>query len=238
MLPAARGNFFGVTWRVALVVAVLSALVAGCDSESARVVTGELAGRQRAELDVVSGADTVTVRAADLGDELFRASSPFGARVVPVAAVTGSAVRVSLTDSGGAGPADVVVELNSKVAWRIRLDGGAKQARVVLAGGRLTGLDFGAGNARIDAELPAPRGTVPVRMAGGASVFDLRVPREAVTQVRIAGGAGSVTIDGTVHTGISGGTVYTPPDWPTATDRYLIDNTAGVSTLTLARTAR
>jgi hypothetical protein len=220
-----------------LAAVVLLTVVAGCgDDDDGRVVTGALDGRQEAELDVVSGADTVTVRAADLGTDLFRASAPAGARVVSTADVTDDAVRVSLTDSGAAGPADLVVELNTNVRWRIRLDGGAKQATVAMAGGRLAGLDFGAGNARIEAGLPAPRGTVHVRMAGGASVFDLRLPRDVATQVRVAGGAGSVTIDGAVHTGIAGGTVYTPPDWDTATDRYLIDNTAGVSALTLART--
>jgi hypothetical protein len=226
--------------RVALVAVVVLVVVAGCDDDSGtlggRVVTGDLAGRHEAELDVVSGADTVTVRAADLGDALFRASVPVGARVAPVADVTGEAVRVSLAGSGGSGGADLVVELNTKVGWRIRLDGGAKQATVAMGGGRLAGLDFGAGNSRIEVSLPAPRGTVRVRMAGGASVFDLRLPRDVAAQVRMAGGAGSVSIDGTVHSGIAGGTVYTPDDWDSATDRYLIDNTAGVSSLTLDRT--
>jgi hypothetical protein len=54
----------------------------------------------------------------------------------------------------------------------------------------------------------------------------------------MAGGAGSATIDGTVHSGIAGGTVYTPDDWDNATDRYLIDNAAGVSSLTLDRVSR
>ncbi|MFL6119501.1 hypothetical protein [Actinophytocola sp.] len=226
------------TRGAALVAVMLLAVVAGCDDDpgtASRVVTGELAGRHEAELDVVSGADTVTVRAADLGDDLFRASAPVGARVVPVADVDRSAVRVSLTDSAGPGGADLVVELNTKVRWRIRLDGGAKQATVAMGGSRLAGLDFGAGNSRIEASLPEPTGTVPVRMAGGASVFDLRLPRDVATQVRIAGGAGSATIDGVQHTGIPGGTVYTPDGWDSATDRYLIDNTAGVSSLTVDR---
>ena len=223
---------------------VLLALVAGCDDDTsdddlgfgrARVVTGDLGGRHEAELDVLSGADTVTVRAADLDDDLFRASAPAGARVVPVADVTDSAVRVSLADVDGTGAANLVIELNTDVRWRIRLDGGAKQATVRMDGGRLAALDFGAGNSRIEASLPTPDGTVPVRMAGGASVFDLRLPRDVATQVRIAGGAGSVTIDGAVHTGIPGGTVYTPAGWDSATDRYLVDNTAGVSSLTLDR---
>lgn len=149
--------------------------------------------------------------------------------------MTDSVVRVSLTDSGRKGAAHLVVEVNSRVRWQIRLDGGAKQATVAMNAGRLRGLDFGAGNSRIEASLPVPQGTVPVRMAGGASVFDLWLPRDVAARVRIAGGAGSVSIDGTTHSGIPGGTVYTPQGWDSATDRYLIDNTAGVSTLTLDR---
>lgn len=221
---------------------LLLTVAAGCDDGPdvtvGGVVTGDVDGRQEARLDVVSGSDTVTVRAADLGDQLFRARTPNGARVAPVADVTDSAVRVSLTDSGGPGAADLVIELNTTVRWRIRLDGGAKQATVAMADGRLDGLDFGAGNARIEVTLPAPHGTVPVRMAGGASVFDLRLPKDVATQVRVTGGASEVTIDGTVHTGIAGGTVYTPEGWDTATDRYLIDNSAGVSSLTLDRLPR
>lgn len=238
-LASPAGIPSGVGRHVVLAAVVLLGIVAGCDDGAGiagGVVTGELAGRQKAELEVVSGSDTVVVRAADLGDQLFRASALVGSRVAPVADVTGSVVRVSLTGSGGRGAAHLVVELNDQVHWRIRLDGGAKQATVGMTEGRLTGLDLGAGNARIEAGLPVPRGTVPVRMAGGASVFDLRLPRDIAAQVRLTGGAGSVTIDGTVHTGVAGGTVYTPNGWNSATNRYLIDNTAGVSSLTLDRT--
>lgn len=233
------GNACGVRTQVVLVAAVLLGVVAGCDDgpgiAGGGVVTGELAGRQEAELDVVSGSDTVLVRAADLGNQLFRASAPAGARITPAADVNDAVVRVSLTDGAGKGAADLVVELNTRVRWRIRLDGGAKQETVTMAGGALAGLDFGAGATRIEATLPMPCGTVPVRMTGGASAFDLRLPQQVAAQVRIAGGAGSASIDGTVHTGIPGGTVYTPDGWDSATDRYLIDNTAGVSALTLDR---
>jgi hypothetical protein len=222
---------------VAAAVAAFGLLATGCDDgfPGPSMAAAQLSGRQEAELDVVSGADTVLVSAADLGDQLFRAWTPAGARVAPRADLAGDAVRVSLAETGGDGGAHLVVELNTRVLWRIRLDGGASQESVAMATGRLAALDFGAGSARIDAALPAPHGTVPVRMAGGASVFDLRLPQGVAAQVRIGGGAGQASIDGTVHTGIAGGTVFTPDGWPSAGDRYLIDNTAGVSTLSLDR---
>jgi hypothetical protein len=202
----------------------------------AGVVTSDWAGQTDAELDVVSGADTVVVRAADIGDQLFRASTPTDARVRPVVAVDHEIVRASLVESGGRGGANLMVELNPKVRWRLRLDGGASQETVSMDAGLLAALDFGAGSARIEATLPVPHGTVQVRMTGGASAFDLRLPRGVAAQVRMAGGGGQASIDGTIHTGIPGGSIFTPTDWATATDRYLIDNTAGVSSLILDRT--
>lgn len=225
---------------VVLVVMTLG-FVVGCDSDPSSttvdqgVVTGALTGRPDAELDLVSGADTVVVRAADLGDQLFRASTPASARVVPSVAVDDQVVRVSLADSGGTGGAQVTVELSTQVRWRIRLDGGASQETVAMAAGHLAALDFGAGSSRIEVTLPVPQGTVPVRMTAGASAFSLRLPPAIATQVRLAAGGGQASIDGVVHTSVPGGSVFTSDDWSTATDRYLIDNTAGVSALTLDR---
>jgi len=51
----------------------------------------------------------------------------------------------------------------------------------------------------------------------------------------LAGGGGSATIDGDTHTGISGGTVFTPDGWDGATQRIDVDNTAGVSSFALDR---
>ena len=53
--------------------------------------------------------------------------------------------------------------------------------------------------------------------------------------MRAGGGAGSVTIDGVAHNGLSSGTTFASDGWNTASDRYDIDNTAGVSTLTVDR---
>jgi hypothetical protein len=228
--------------RSIVVLAVLTlGFAVGCDGDAepmaGGVVTGALSGAADAELDVVSGSDTVVVRAVDLGDQLFRASTPASARVVPSAAVDSQVVRVSLAGSGGRGGADLTVELSTQARWRIRLDGGASQQTVAMSAGHLTELDFGAGSTRIEVILPVPRGTVPVRMTGGASAFSLRLPPAVATQVRLAGGGGQASIDGVVHTGISGGSVFTSDGWSTATDRYLIDNVAGVSALTLDRTS-
>jgi hypothetical protein len=58
------------------------------------------------------------------------------------------------------------------------------------------------------------------------------VPRGVATAVRIGGGAASTEVDGVRRTGLAAGTVLATT---TAADRYDVDATAGVSTLTLER---
>jgi hypothetical protein len=189
-------------------------------------------GRGEAELDVVSGAASVTVRAADLGADLVRASTPPDAQLVPSLAVDGTAVRVRLMSSGRAGPAEVTVLLDRQVRWRVRLSGGATEEVLDLRGARLAAVDLAAGAARIEVRLPAPRGAVPIRMAGGASDFAVRVPAGVATSVRVGGGAGTVVVDGVRRTGVPGGTTVTSTE---AADRYDVDAAAGVSTLVVGR---
>jgi hypothetical protein len=54
-------------------------------------------------------------------------------------------------------------------------------------------------------------------------------------RVRVGGGAGSATVDGARHNGLSAGTVLTSDGWDAASDRYDVDATAGVSALIVDR---
>jgi hypothetical protein len=181
------------------------------------------AGREHAELDVVSGATTVTIRAVDLAGALYRADDVRSE-------VDGDVVRVQ--DSGSR---SIHVDVATGVAWTIRLDGGATEEIVEFADGKLAALEFGAGATRIEATLPTPNGAVPVRMTGGASTFTLHLPAGVPATVRFAGGAGQASIDGVTHTGIAGGTELSTPDWTDGVDGYDVDAVAGVSELRLER---
>ena len=185
-----------------------------------------------AQLDVVSGSTSVTVRVADLAPEVVRASTPEDSQVAPRADRAGAVVRVSLVSTGLSGPADLTVVLDRQVRWRVRLSGGASSEVVDLRGGRVDGVDFTAGANRIELSLPEPRGAVPVRMSGGASDFTVHLPAGVDAGVRVGGGAGSVQVDGVRRTGLSGGTTVRSS---AAADRYDIDAAAGVSALTIDR---
>ena len=123
-----------------------------------------------ATVDLVSGATTVTVRAADLGGaDRLRALTPDGAGVAPVLDTDGDTVRVHLVRTGEPGPAEVTVLLDRRVRWQVRMSGGATSELLDLRSARLSGVDLAAGAARIELVLPVPDRAVPITMAGGAT---------------------------------------------------------------------
>lgn len=201
----------------------------------AHVVSAARGDLDAAALTVVSGATTLTVRAADLGDDLYRISTPDHSGIAPDVVESGGRYQLHLQGTGENGPAAVEVLLDQRVRWDLRFSGGANETLVDLGGGRVAGLDFTAGSARIEAILPRPEGPVTVRMAGGSSDFVVRAPDGVPVRVTAGGGAANVTVDGARRTGIAGGTVFAPADWDGAADRYDVDAVAGVSSLTVAR---
>jgi hypothetical protein len=200
------------------------------------VVTGRSGGvRDVATFELINGADVVRIGVRDLGADLFRVSTPDDAKVAPSVTADRSTVVAGLRDTGLAGPAVITVELSDDVAWNVRLAGGATEETVDLTGGRGGNVDFSAGTSRAVVALPAATGTQRVTMSGGASQFAVRLAGNAPARVAAKGGAGSVTVDGETHTGVAGGSVWTPGDWAVADSRYDIDATAGVATMTVAR---
>lgn len=222
--------------------------VAGCAEQAmtrpvagptplAHVIAAGSDAVRNAELDVVSDASAIEVDTGDLHGQLYEVTTPQRSNGVPVATVDGDVVAVSLASTRQPGPSSVRIVLSSQVGWRIKLDGAATSESVHLTGARLESLDFGAGCAHIDATLPTPSGTVPVTMSGGVSSFALHMPSGVPARVWFAGGAGDATVDGTNRAGVAAGTVVEPADWLSSTDRYVIDNQAGVSFLRLDRAA-
>jgi len=198
-----------------------------------RTVTAALNGRQRAALQVMSGATSVTVGTAALGGDLMRASVPAGAGVRPQLVLSANTVQLFLASAGTSGPATVRITLNSAVAWRLTFSGGSTLTSVFLGHGRLRGADFTAGSSQITLRLPRPRGTVPIVLAGGASQVTVTTPRGVAARLRLDGGAGSAMLAGHAYTGIAGGTLLTPPGWTAAASRYDIEAPAGISAITV-----
>ncbi|GAA1848184.1 hypothetical protein [Asanoa iriomotensis] len=207
----------------------------GRGAVSGHTVTGPRHGLDAATFTLESGVTAVTVRVADLGDELFRVRTPDGAGVAPRIDRRGADLRLTTQGTGMSGPAELDVTLHREVAWHLRLGGGSGDERIDLRGGVVTAVDFVAGAGRISLALPAPRGTVPVRMTGGADDFQVRLTGRAPVRVRIGGGAGSASVDGRAQNGVPGETVIEGSGWAAARDRYDVDLAAGVSRFFLDR---
>ena len=231
--------------RVTVAVAIVAAATAAGGTalalppaSSPHVVSMPVAGRTQATLNVTSGTPVLDISVARLDGTLLRVSTPSGAPVRPV--LSGSRpVLLSLTGAGaggGPGQGDTVnVVLNSAVVWSIDLAGGTQRTDVDLRGGKVAVIAVTAGSDVLDVTLPRPAGTVSLLFAGGASQFRLSLPGGVPARVIAGGGAGYLTVDGQTRTGVAGGTVVATPGWATASSRFDIDATAGVSRLTVSR---
>jgi hypothetical protein len=192
-----------------------------------------------ATLDVESGATSVDVAVGSPISALLTATTPAGSGQVP-ALVTGTdhSVDLQLRSIGGGGPLVVQVTLSPLVVWTINLDGGATVERVDLRGGHLAAINLGAGVSRADVYLPPQRGTQNLRETGGVSALTVTVPATVAVKVRAGGGAGSVQLNGTTHSGVSGGSTFSDPGFATAPARAYLDLSGGVSAVVVRREAR
>jgi len=202
------------------------------DERGPHQATGPRGDLDAAAFVLLSGVTAVTVRLADLDDDLYRARTAAGTGVAPVARRDGAEVRLSVE---GSGHAEVEVTLHRAVRWQLRFAGGVRDVTVDGAGGDVSGVEVAGGAARIGLTLPAPRGTVPVVMSDGAGEMTVRAPAGVPVRLRIGGGAGAVVVDGAARAGIPAGTVVVDAAWPPARDRYDVQLAAGVSRVVVDR---
>jgi hypothetical protein len=229
----------------------LAALVALCTAPAAaatvdrlarshpgatHVLSGSRSHRSAATLDVVSGVTSVVVTAGTGAGLLYQVRTPAGSGIRPLATLDGGTLRVGQASDGTrSGVPTIDVRLARSVRWTINLDGGATTERIDMTKGALSSLTFGAGVAMASARLPSPVGTMTLTLAGGATQLHVVAPPGAPVRVRAVGGASPVSLDGLVHTGVAGGSVFADPNWATTHNRYTIDLTAGVSDFRLSR---
>jgi hypothetical protein len=222
------------------------ALGASSSPSPSHVASMPLDGRGRAALTVTSGTPVLHVSVADLPGTLLRVSTPDDAPVRPVLSGSGPVVlslRSDDQDHGDGGDHDrdrgaphaVSVVLSSAVAWSLDFAGGTQRTTADLRGGKVSGILVTAGSDILAIALPRPSGTLPVRLAGGASQLLISLPGGVPARVFAAGGAGRVTVGARSLTGVPGGTVISSPGWARARSRLDVDATAGVSRLLVDR---
>jgi len=217
---------------ILVVAIVIAVVVAGTDRDANHIVSAPRDGRHSAVLDLVSGAGEVTVRTTDLGDRLYRISTPDGTGQVPRVDERDDVATVRLDHVAGNGPASVEILLSSAVIWTVHLDAGATALRMDLRDGPVAGVDVNRGVSTAELWLSRPKGTVPVRETGGAGTFTVHLPSGVPVRARLAGGAASATVDGATRSGLPGGAELGSAD---PSGGYDIDAVGGVSALRVDR---
>jgi hypothetical protein len=123
----------------------------------------------------------------------------------------------------------ITVTLNTAVIWQLNLASGTTRTIADLRGGQVTGITVTKGSDVLDLTLPSPHGSVPVKLAAGASQLLLSLPSGVPARVAAAAGAGRISLDGVTHVGVPSGTVFSTPTWKAGADGFDIDATAGAA---------
>lgn len=198
-------------------------------SEGSATPGGVKAGR----LEFRRGAAKVTLSADPAMRELYRAQSE-GAP--PDIHVDGGTVSVEYQRRFRAFDwrrAAVHITLNGSIPWSIEVRGGLAQMEADLSRLQLKSFDMTGGAANIDVTLPRPKGTVPVRMAGGAANIAFHRPAGVPAGARLTGGAVKLQFDRQQLGAFGGLTRLETPGFEAAADRYDIRVTGGASTVTI-----
>lgn len=198
-------------------------------------VTAPLGKARAQQLEVSGHAAALTVRSVDLGDRLFDIAALDESAVPRVVSLKGGP-RLEFVPTGAPGRIGAVIQLNSKVKWKLRLVGGADEQDIDMLAGGLAGIDLVGGAARTVLRLPAPTGTVPLTVSGALTEFDVHAGSTAPVRVRLRKGADSAVVDGKTRKQVTSGTTLTTTGWKAATNRYDITATVKIGKLLVDHT--
>jgi DNA-binding MarR family transcriptional regulator len=123
--------------------------------------------------------------------------------------------------------------LATAVPWEISLKGGMWKLTADLRGLELRSLEVGGGASDVEIWLPAPSGTVPVRISGGASHVRLHRPKGTALRAAISGGASQLIFDDRTLGSVGGINMLESPGFATAQDRFDVRFSGGASKLTI-----
>jgi hypothetical protein len=93
------------------------------------------------------------------------------------------------------GGGTLALRLNPSVAWEIELDGGVSGLRADLRGLRVESVAVTGGASDVLFELPAPDGSLAVRIEGGASNLVVRRPKSTGVALAVDGGVSRLRVD-------------------------------------------
>jgi hypothetical protein len=199
------------------------------------VISAPAGDRDKAGFELVSSTGVLDLRATDLGDDLYRITTPANGSVRPRVKTAAADLRLFLDTTGKRGTAAVTVLLNADVRWSMRITGGVKTGVFDLGAAKVDEVDFAGGATRIELTLPRPNGTLPIRLSGGVNRFEVYTDKGVPVRVRTRRGAGQVQLDGLTDNGVARGASFLSPNWAASENRIDLDAVAGVGTLRVGR---
>jgi len=242
-LPRRQATLIGLAVSAVIVIgAVAYATLAPATSVGAQKVdaSAQRGGLTVATLDLNYSAATVDVNAADLGDRLYQVHVDYpGGENPPTISLNHENGRLEIHETSSFSPfhlfgsnrRHIVLALTDRIPWTIQVGGGATNLSLDLRHLQLTKLEVSGGANRMDAQLPAAKGTVMLQVSGGASNLTLRAPTETQWRIGVSGGANAVTINGSTSGAFGGDFERQSPGYGTATNRYDIQISGGASHL-------
>ena len=124
---------------------------------------------------------------------------------------------------------DGTITLSGRIPWAIEAHWGMSDVTAEFEELELTGFEVSAGASRLRLRLPPPRGSVRVRIGGGASHVTLLRPSGVPIRVRVGSGASKLAIDDSPVQSAAGKTDWRSPEYVVAEGRYDIEIGAGAS---------
>jgi hypothetical protein len=207
-------------------------LSGGHPTADPRLVTAPINGRTTAAFEMLAASDRIRLSVADIGDDLFRISTPDGSPLRPSPQLTGDNVRLQLTRDGAGADGEVDVVLAARVRWTLRFSGYAAEREVDLGEGRVDGIELVGGTKRAVLGLSKASATVPVKITGGIEELTLRAPAGSPIRVRIGGGATTVAAGSRTLKDVAAGSTLTPKDWNTS-GRYDVETASKITLLSV-----
>jgi len=244
-LPRQQATLIGIAVTAVIIIAALAyAILAPATSVGVQKVdaSAQAGGLTAATLDVNYSAATVDVNAASLGDRLYQVHVDYpGGENPPTISLDHENGRLEIHESSSFSPfhlfgsnrRHVVLTLTDRIPWTIQVGGGAANLRLDLRHLQLLKLEVSGGANRMDAQLPAAKGTVMLEVSGGFSNLALHAPAETQWRIGVSGGANAITINGSTTGALSGDFERQSAGYGTATNRYDIQISGGASHLDL-----
>jgi len=159
----------------------------------------------KAKLEVAVGAGRLEVRAAPLGDQLYRVHIERGGATPEVRLDRASGtLRISQRVDWFMGTRRLRIDatLTDAIPWDVSCSTGAIRGEFDFSSAKLAGFACRTGASSIDLSLGTPAGTVPIRVEGGALKVSITRPAGVALQVQASGGAVQLRADGARQDGL------------------------------------